>query len=353
MTEEEKKEVQAQLIENKKETRKEDITDVLKLISPGTSLRTAIEGVQKAKTGGLIVVYNDFAQNTFEGGFKINARFTPQRIIELGKMDGAIIISKDLKKIMNANVLLTPDNSIPSNETGTRHKAAERTAKQAGTMVIAVSQRRDEISLFYKNLKYVVRDTNDIIRRATSILQIIEKHRDIFDKNKNELDRHEIRRRGDPAKILHLIQRGMIILKMSETLKGYIIELGAEGTIVKIRLKELLHRVDKDVDEVIKDYSRIGVSKSQKILSILSYDELLDLDNIKQCLGLTEESVYPKGHRMLEKAGIDEEDAGMLVKNFKNLPAILDLNEEALLKIFNSEKAKVILEKLNHIRERE
>jgi diadenylate cyclase len=351
--EEEKKEVQAQLIESKKEIKKEGITDVLKLISPGTFLRTAIEGVQKAKTGGLIVVYNDFAQNMFEGGFKINARFTPQRIIELGKMDGAIIISKDLKKIMHANVLLTPDNSIPSNETGTRHKAAERTAKQAGTMVIAVSQRRDEISLFYKNLKYVVRDTNDIIRRATAVLQIIEKHRDIFDKNKNELDRHEIKRRGESIKALHMIQRGMIILKMSETLKGYVIELGAEGTIVKLRLKELLHRVEKDVDEVIKDYSKIGVSKSQKILSILSYDELLELENIKQCLGISDEIAYPKGHRILEKGGISEEDTGILIKNFKHLPAILELEKEGLLKLFAEEKAQEILEKINHIKERE
>jgi diadenylate cyclase len=268
-------------------------------------------------------------------------------------MDGAIIISKDLKKIMHANVLLTPDNSIPSNETGTRHKAAERTAKQAGTMVIAVSQRRDEISLFYKNLKYVVRDTNDIIRRATAVLQIIEKHRDIFDKNKNELDRHEIKKRGDSIKALHMIQRGMIILKMSETLKGYVIELGVEGTIVKLRLKELLHRVEKDVDEVIKDYSKIGVSKSQKILSILSYDELLDLENIKQCLGISEEIAYPKGHRLLEKAGISEEDTGALIKNFKNLPSILELEKESLVKLFGEEKAQNILEKINHINERE
>jgi diadenylate cyclase len=352
--EEEKKEVQVRLIETKKEVKKEGITDVLKFISPGTFLRTAIEGVQKAKTGGLIVVYNDFVQNLFEGGFKINARFTPQRIIELGKMDGAIIISKDLKKIMNANVLLTPDNSIPSNETGTRHKAAERTAKQAETMVIAVSQRRDEISLFYRNLKYVIRDTNDIIRRATSVLQIIEKHRDIFDKNKNDLDRHEIKKKGDVIKAIHMIQRGMIILKMAETLRGYVIELGVEGTIVKLRLKELLHRVEKDVDEVINDYSKIGFSKSQKILSILSYDELLDLENIKQCLGISEEIVYPKGHRILEKGGISESDAGILIKNFKNLPTILELEEESLKKIYvNEEKFKEILEKISHIKERE
>ncbi len=349
--EEEKKEIQAKLVENKKEIKKAEITDVLKMISPGTFLRTAIEGVQKAKTGGLIVVYNDTVQNIFEGGFKINARFTPQRIIELGKMDGAIIISKDLKKILYANVLLTPDNSIHSNETGTRHKAAERTAKQAGTATICVSQRRDEIALFYGNTKYIIRDTNEIIRRATSTLQIIEKHRETFDKNLEDLDREELKKRPRLIKSLLFIQRGIIILKVSETLRGYLLELGTEGTIVKARSKELLYKVDKEVDEVIKDYSRIGSTKSRKILSMLSYDELLEINNIKQCLGVSEDFALTKGHRQLGKIGISEEDAGLLIKEFKNLQKIVDLSREDISKYFSKEKADEIFDKLGHIKE--
>jgi diadenylate cyclase len=349
---EEKKEIQIRLVDGKNELKKEEITDILKNIAPGTLLRTGIEGVQKAKTGGLIVAYNDFVQNLFEGGFKINARFTPQRLIELGKMDGAIILSKDLKKILYANVLLTPNNSIPSNETGTRHKAAERTAKQANTMVIAVSQRRDEIALFYKNIKYVLRDTNEIIRRATSVLQILEKHKEIFEKNKSELNEEELKNRPKIGRSLLVIQRGMIVLKLSETLKGYVIELGAEGTIVKARLKELLQRVEKDVDEVIKDYSKIGFTKSKKILSTLSYDELLELENIRQCLGVSEESeIAPKGHRAMEKTGISEKEMGILIKTFKNLSAILNAKKEDLLPLLGEEKSNEILEKIKHIRE--
>jgi len=350
--EEEKKEIQARLVEGKSVLKKEEITEILKTIAPGTLLRTGIEGIQKAKTGGLIVAYNEFVENIFEGGFKINARFTPQRLIELGKMDGAIILSKDLKKILYSNVLLTPNNSIPSNETGTRHKAAERTAKQANTMVIAISQRRDDITLFYKNIKYVLRDTNEIIRRATSVLQILEKHREIFEKDKTELDEEELKQKPRISKALLVIQRGMIILKLSETLKGYVIELGAEGTIVKARLKELLQRVEKDVDEVIKDYSKIGFAKSKRILSTLSYDELLELENIKQCLGLSEESenILPKGHRVLEKTGIHEKDIGILIKNFKNLNSILSAKKEELVPIFGEQKTNEILEKINHAR---
>lgn len=351
--EEEKKEIQVRLVDGKKEVKKEEITDILKLISPGTLLRTAIEGVQKAKTGGLIVAYNDFMENLFEGGFKINARFTPQRIIELGKMDGAIILSRDLKKILYANVLLTPNNSIPSNETGTRHKAAERTAKQANTMVVAVSQRRDEIALFYKNIKYVIRNTSDIIRRATEVLQILEKHKEVFEKNKIELDKEELKKRQVLNKSLLLIQRAIMILKISETLKGYIIELGAEGTIVKSRLKEILHKVEKEVDDVIRDYTRLGLGKSKKILSVLSYDELLEIENVRQCLGLSEESdmIIPKGHRILGKIGISEKEAGILIKNFKNLGFILGLRKEDLIPFFEEEKINEILEKISHARE--
>jgi diadenylate cyclase len=348
----EKKEIQARLVENKGELKKEEITEILKNIAPGTLIRTGIEGVQKAKTGGLIVAYNEFIENIFEGGFKINSRFTPQRLIELGKMDGAIILSRDLKKILYANVLLTPNNSIPSNETGTRHKAAERTAKQANTMVIAVSQRRDEITLFYKGIKYVLRDTNEIIRRATSVLQILEKHKEIFEKNKTELDEEELKTKPKISKALLVIQRGMIVLKLSETLKGYIIELGVEGTIVKARLKEILQKVEKEVDEIIKDYSKLGFTKSKKILSILSYDELLEIENIRQCLGLFEDSdnIFPKGHRVLERTGIHEKDIGILVKTFKNLSGILEAKKEDLVPLFEEAKSNEILEKIKHMK---
>lgn len=357
--EEEKKEIQSRLVENKEEVKnhsevkKEELTDILKLISPGTFFRSAIEGIQKAKVGGLIVAYNDFMQNLFEGGFKINTRATAQRLIELSKMDGAIVLSKDLKKILHANVLLTPNNSIPSNETGTRHKAAERIAKQAGTIVLTVSQRRDEIALFYKNIKYVIKDTSDIIRRATETLQILEKHREVFERNRKDLDEEELKKRPKLIKALLLIQRGIMIMRISEILKGHIIELGVEGVIVKSRLKELLHKVEKEVDGVIKDYSKLGLSKSRKIISILSYDELLDIENLRQCLGISIETevAHPKGHRVLEKMGIPEKDVGILIKNFKNLDAILELKKEDLIPFFEEEKIIELIDKINHIKE--
>ena len=322
MDDEKKGEIQVKLVRNEdQKAKKEEVLEILKFLSPGTGLRTGIEGVLKAKTGGLIVIENEDIPEIIEGGFKVNCRFTPQRLVELCKMDAAVILSKDMKRILYANVLLIPNSSIPSNETGTRYKAAERTAKHVKTMVIAVSQRRGEVTLFYKNIKYEIKETSEIIRRATEILQILEKHRELFDKLNLELENSESKREVKVDNVTSLIQRGKIILKTSEILKKYNIELGIEGTIVRGRLKELLHGVEKDVNNVIKDYTKIGFKKTRKLLDILNYDEILDLENIEQSLGVSKEikELTPRGHRLLSTAGMPEEDIGILIKEFKNI----------------------------------
>ena len=143
----EKKEKQTTIVEIKseKEASKEEFFAALKMVSPGTPMRIAIDHIVDARKGGLIVVENPLVNEIIDGGFRVNARFTPQRLLELAKMDGAIILSKDMKKINYANVTLAPDIKIPTQETGTRHKAAERTAKMTGTLTIAISERRNQI----------------------------------------------------------------------------------------------------------------------------------------------------------------------------------------------------------------
>src|SRR3989344_1513520 len=151
-----KKEVQARILkENVNFTAtKEEFLNILRQVSPGTNIRTAIEGIVKSQKGALIVVENSLVNQILDGGFKINARFTPQKLMELSKMDGAIILSKDMKRINYSNVTLTPETKITSNETGTRHKSAERTAKMTGSLAIAVSEKRHEITLYYKDIRY-------------------------------------------------------------------------------------------------------------------------------------------------------------------------------------------------------
>ncbi len=354
METEKKGDIQIKLISTEDhKAKKEEVLETLKFLSPGTALRAGIEGVLKAKTGGLIVIENENMHELIDGGFKVNCRFTPQRLIELCKMDGAVILSQDMKKILFANVLLTPNHSIPSKETGTRHKAAERTAKHAKTMVITVSQRREEVALFYKNVKYPIKETSEITRRATEILQILEKHREIFDNLQKKLDKEELQGRAQINNITSLIQRGRIILKTSDILKKHIIELGSEGTIVKGRLKEILHGIEREVNNVIKDHTKIGFKKTKKLLETLNYDEILDLENIEQSLGLTKDSkeLMARGHRLLSHVGMPEEDIGILIKEFKNISQIISLRSDQTQNFFNEEKNEAIIEKINHLNE--
>ena len=149
----------------------EFISDILKMIAPGTPIRDGLDNILKAKTGGLIVIGDSKeVLEIVDGGFGINQDYTPSRLYELAKMDGAIILSSDLKKILYANAQLIPSSDISTNETGTRHRTAERTAKQTGELVISISQRRNIITIFKGNYRYVLEDTARVITKANQAL---------------------------------------------------------------------------------------------------------------------------------------------------------------------------------------
>ena len=138
----------------------EELLQVLKVVAPGTELREGLENVLKARTGALIVVGDsEEVMKIADGGFKINEDFSPARLYELAKMDGAIVLSKDAKKILLANTQLVPDSSINTAETGTRHRSSERVAKQTGELVICISQRRNVITIFKGNMRYVIKSS--------------------------------------------------------------------------------------------------------------------------------------------------------------------------------------------------
>ena len=157
------------------------ITEVLKMIAPGTPIRDGLENILKAKTGALIVI-GDTKEvlELVDGGFQLDVEYTSSRLYELAKMDGAIVLSSDLKKILYANTQIIPSSSIITTETGTRHRTAERTAKQTGALVISISQRRSIITIFKGNYRYVLEDTAKVISKANQALQTVEKYLSIW-----------------------------------------------------------------------------------------------------------------------------------------------------------------------------
>ena len=174
-----------------------------------------------------------------DGGFNLNVDYTPSRLYELAKMDGAIVLSADLKRILYANAQLIPSPEISTNETGTRHRTAERTAKQTGEIVISVSQRRNVITIFKGDLRYVLQDSSKVITKANQALQTAEKYKKVFDDKLNLLNEYEFNDIVTLQNVIVCIQRAEMVLKVVYEVKRAIYELGEEGRLFQMQLDEL------------------------------------------------------------------------------------------------------------------
>ena len=197
-----------------------DFMDVLRMVAPGTSLRVSLDDILNAGMGALIVFDNENLGDIVEGGFVVNSKFSAQRLVELAKMDGAIVLSKDAKEILKVNTLLFPDIAISTKETGTRHKAAERTAKQAKTITIAVSERKNKISVYYGDSSYQLQRSSEVLRRASETLQILEKQRDIFDEYLLDLNSLELRKHATINDVCLVLQRVEIMKRISDMVQS-------------------------------------------------------------------------------------------------------------------------------------
>ncbi len=319
--------------------KKKDFLDVLKMFAPGTSLRFALDDLVRARMGALIIVDTKGLSEIYEKGFWINSKFTPQRLVELAKMDGAIILSKNTKRILYANTLLFPNQDILTKETGTRHKAAERTAKQVYTIAIAISERKNKVSIYYGEQKHELRSSSEILRRATENLQILEKQRDDFDEVIGKLDVLEFKRMVTVRDICFVLQRVEIIKRISEVIKRYLVELGKEGIVVSMRLRELTANLDKEEEFVLRDYFGPEKNKIETILKKRDFEFLLDPANIFSELfeELPDTKIPSRGIRILNKSNLIERDIDSLVGKFKTFENILSAKNDDLIKVFEDE----------------
>ena len=328
--------------------------DFIKLVSPGTPLRTVIDDLVRSDLGGMIVFDSPELQqnNIIEGGFRINCRFTAQKLFELCKMDGAAIVSPDVKRILYANTLINPDHTIHSVETGTRHKAAERTAKQAHTFVIAVSERRKKTTLYYGSSRYYLKPTEELIRNISSNLQVLEKQREQLDEQISNLNVLEMSEMVSISDVCKVIQRAEMILKIAESIRRNFTELGREGSIMHMRYRELLRGVERTENEVLRDYATLSLKRSRTLLENLTFDGLLDTESIARLIfeKPLEESIFPRGYRFLSHLTLSVKEISQLAKQFHNLNNIISLEStdfEPLLK----NRANTIKEEISNLRE--
>lgn len=312
----------------------------LKLISPGTELRLGIDHVLKAKTGGLIVIAdNEEVMKIVDGGFNINSEYTPAYLYELAKMDGAIVLSGDIKKILYANAQLIPDYSITTKETGTRHRTAERVAKQTGGIVIAISQRRNVITVYQGDKKYVVEDISKIFTKANQALQTLEKYKSVLDQAIISLNALEFKDLVTLYDVVLVVQKIEMVMRVTNIIDKYIIELGVEGTLLSMQVEELMGTTKIDQNQIIKDYqgNSMTLKDFKKKIKDLSSEELIDLTNIAKILGysgFTEDMdtpVRPNGYRILNKIHrLPNSIIENLVNYFEDFQEILEASIEDL-----------------------
>jgi len=316
-------------------TTNSEIIEVLKTIAPGTPIREGLENILKAKTGGLIVIGDGKeVMEIADGGFNLDIDYSPARLYELAKMDGAIIISSDFKKILFANTQLIPASNIPTVETGTRHRTAERTAKQTGDLVISISQRRNIITIFKGYDRYVLEDTAKVITKANQALQTVEKYMKVFDSKLNLLNEYEFNDIVTLENVIVAIQRAEMVMNVVDEVQKAIYELGEDGRLLEMQLEELIGDLDTEELLMVKDYIASGKKrKPDEVLAkirTLNYEELMKSQVIAKLLGYEdfdnydEVGVYTKGYRVLSKIPrMPSSIVDNLVKSFKSFQHIL------------------------------
>ncbi len=313
------------------------ITETLKMIAPGTPIREGLDNILRAKTGALLLITDNkqVIEEVVDGGFNINEEYTSSKLYELAKMDGAIVLSGDMKKILFANAQIVTSYLIPTVETGTRHRTAERTAKQTGELVISISQRRNIITVFKGNDRYTLEDTDIVLNKANQAIQTLEKYKKVFDNKLNILNEYEFNDIVTLDNVITVLQRAEMVMKIVDEIQTQIYELGQDGRLVNMQLEELIGGLEKEELLIIKDYiapgkRRIMPEKVVEGLSKLSHEDLMKPQVIAKLLGYEnfdnydEVGVYTKGYRILNKIPrMPSNIVENLVKSFKSFQHIL------------------------------
>ncbi|HYA45372.1 MAG TPA: DNA integrity scanning diadenylate cyclase DisA, partial [Acidimicrobiales bacterium] len=288
------------------------MVEALALVAPGRPLREGLDRILQADLGALIVVGDGpEVLSICTGGFLLDAAFSPQRLSELAKMDGAIILSSDGSRIARANVHLVPNPAVPTSETGTRHRTAERVARSVDVPVITVSEDLSLIFVFRGDDKRQLAPIQRLLGRANQALQTLERYRERLDSVTNALSALEVEDVVTMRDVVTVLQRAEMVRRIAEEIEAYSLELGEDGRLVRLQLEELLANVEVERRHVLRDYLPAepgwGVSDALNALGQLSTELLLDLKGVAMVLRLgdggsdLESSLEPHGYRLLSK----------------------------------------------------
>jgi diadenylate cyclase len=340
------------------------LLSALKQVAPGTALRAGIDDIIRAEHGALIVIGdpNELAF-LFSGGMRLDLPLTSQLLYELAKMDGAIVINADGQKLVYANVQLMPDASIPTNETGTRHRTAERVAKQTKALVVSISQQRETVTIFVDNLRYQLGEISDVLARTNQALGTLETYRTRLDQGLTRLTALEFQSAVVLDDVLVVLQRAEMTTRMAEEIERNCVELGEEGRLIRMQLDEMMEDVPREKAAVVYDYERSGDPATSSTvlerLSQLDYIRLLEFDELGRLLGYGETNpldltVQPRGYRVLSRIPrLPDSIIRHVVRDFESLDAVVRASHRDLEAVdgVGSVRAREIREGLRRLQE--
>ena len=287
------------------------LVKALEMVAPGTALREGIDNILHARTGGPDRDRRARGAQSFlfSGGIKLDIDYTPALLYQVAKMDGAIILNANATKIAMANVQLMPDPTILSHETGTRHRTAERVSKQTDALVIAISQRREVVSLYVDGAKYILEDIPVVLAKANQALATLDKYRTRLDQVSTRLTALEFEGGATLHDVLTVLQRSELVTRMAVEIERYIVELGTEGRLIEMQLEETMVGAAADKAALVHDYlaehSDEAFAGVLDQLARLAHQDLLDFGRLAELLGYDRKlntldyPVSPRGHRIL------------------------------------------------------
>jgi diadenylate cyclase len=286
------------------------LLEAIKKVAPGTAIRQAIDDVIRSHEGALFVICDpQELAFLYSGGIRLDAPFRAQLLYELAKMDGAIIVDKALKRLAWANVQLMPDSTIPSDETGTRHRTAERVAKQTGALVISVSQERELVTVFIGHIRYQLDPVAEVLAKTNQALATLDTYRQRLEQVLLRLTALEFQNAVTLDDVLVVLQRAAMTSRMAERIQRDCVELGSEGRLIRMQLEELVGNVPTDLEAIVRDYHATPADAEATLtvegVRAMSYRDLREFERLAELLGYErgvsplDRSVMPRGFRVL------------------------------------------------------
>ncbi len=344
------------------------LRSTLAAVAPGTALRDGLERILRGNTGGLIVLGCDRVVDSLcTGGISLDVEFSAPRLRELAKMDGALVVNDDVTRIVRAAVHLVPDPTIPTEESGTRHRTAERVSRQTGYPVISVSQSMRIIALYVDGRRYVLDDSAAILSRANQALATLERYKLRLDEVAGTLSALEIEDLVTVRDAMAVSQRLEMVRRIASEIEGYVVELGTDGRLISLQLDELMAGVDAEREYIVHDYLPVATGRRARTaedvladLDGLSGIDLLDLTAVSRTVGFPAHAdaldapVNPRGFRLLAKVPrLPRSVVDRLVEHFGSLQKLLAAGVEDLTSVegIGEARARSVREGLSRLAE--